>query len=315
MTKLNFFGASFLELRESLSKDLLVLDNLMNTDIDIYFDLAKVVAQAKSFKVLVLLEPPSVMPENYEPRALEKFDLVIPLSPWRASSMGLNSFAFQPIAEPPLFLQNSDRQEAIIFVNALKFGSVRSSLYGWRLEILRKLEQAHLPIEVYGPNWDMTFFEEIRKRISATRRAFSSRDFKFSESWSNLFYRPKSYKGEAPDKINTISKFRFALVVENDTHALTEKIFDALYSGAIVFYRGPKLGIYTNLERFCFSLPEDPGIAVEMIREVLSRPKEELIHKASTINEDLHFFEPFTLKRTSLALASIIASEVKSLGV
>ena len=307
-----FFGTPHFELQELLMQDLITEGILRNRDVEIYFDQARFDSKKSAFRVLVLLEPPSVMPENYERSSLVKFDLVIPLSPWRAANMGIEKFAFQPIAEPSELIYPSHREKSLVFVNALKFGAVNTSLYGWRLEILRKAERAKMPIEVYGPNWDMSYFMEIRKRVAATRRALNSFELKLSEAWTNLFYRPKSYRGKAENKYKTISKYQFMLVIENDLYSLTEKIFDALYSGAIVFYRGPRLKSYTNLEQYCYELPENVEDAIAFMKAIISLPDFSLIDIRERLSADPHFFEPFTLRKTSQSLASIIVSELQS---
>lgn len=312
MIGIRFFGTPHIELQELLVQDLFTQGISRNRDVEIYFDQARFDSQESAFRVLILLEPPSVMPENYEPSSLVKFDLVIPLSPWRAAIMGVEKFAFQPIAEPSIMSHSTHRKKSLVFVNALKFGAVNTSLYGWRLEILKKAERAKLPIDVYGPNWDMSYFMEIRKRIAATRRALNSVERKISEAWTNLFYRPKYYKGEAENKYITISKYQFMLVIENDLYSLTEKIFDALYSGAIVFYRGPRLKSHTNLAQYCYELPEHVEDALAFMKEIISLPDFRLIDIRERLSANPRFFAPFTLQETSQSLASIIVSELHS---
>jgi hypothetical protein len=312
MIGIKFFGTPHIELQELLVQDLFIQGISRNRDVEIYFDQARFDSQGSAFRVLILLEPPSVMPENYVQSSLVKFDLVIPLSPWRADNMGLGKFAFQPIAEPSVLPRSTYKEKSLVFVNALKFGAVNTSLYGWRLKILREAERAEVPIDVYGPNWDMSYFMEIRKRIAATRRALNSVERKTSEAWTNLFYRPKNYKGQTENKYRTISKYQFMLVVENDLYSLTEKIFDALYSGAIVFYRGPRLKSHTNLEQFCYELPENIEDALAFMKEIISLPDFRLIDIKERLSANPRFFAPFTFQETSQSLASIIVSELQS---
>lgn len=60
------------------------------------------------------------------------------------------------------------------------------------------------------------------------------------------------------------SKYRFSLVVENDRHVLSEKLFDSIFAGCITFYigRSPAEPI---LEDLCIRLPLDLEKAVERI--------------------------------------------------
>ncbi len=223
-----------------------------------------------NFKVLILLEPPSVMPENYNSSSWNSFNLVILLSPWRSFFYGMSHIVFQPLKRPEIVSQDKFRQSRITLINDFKFGSVTSSLYGWRLKLLRKLSQKGVEVKVFGPNWNMSRTLEVRKRWAATRRAIGNPNFDLLEAWSSLFFRPKDYCGQAPDKLSTLSEFEFTIVVENDKYSLTEKLFDAVFSGVKVFYRGPKLSEFEYLDSLCAQLPEEVDDAVEMI---LSREK------------------------------------------
>ena len=66
-----------------------------------------------------------------------------------------------------------------------------------------------------------------------------------------------------------MNSFKFALVVENDTESLTEKIFDALYAKCIVFYRGPDLKQFIDVNLPHISLPENVADAAEIIQKYL----------------------------------------------
>ena len=223
-----------------------------------------------NFKVLILLEPPSVMPENYNSSSWNSFNLVILLSPWRSFFYGMSHIVFQPLKRPEIMSQDKFRQSRITLINDFKFGSVTSSLYGWRLKLLKKLSQKGVEVKVFGPNWNMSRTLEVRKRWAATRRAIGNPNFDLLEAWSSLFFRPKDYCGQAPNKLSTLSEFEYTIVVENDKYSLTEKLFDAVFSGVKVFYRGPKLSEFEYLDSLCAQLPEEVDDAVEMI---LSREK------------------------------------------
>lgn len=152
MSALRIFGSVPKGLDHLLQEELSGIDVESKKQLDLFFDFVTTRSSDESFRVLVLLEPPSVMPENYATKTIKSYDLVIPLSPWRAEMMGLPFFAFQPVDVPNRVLDWGVKESKIVFVNALKFGSVSSSLYGWRLEILRKLQRRGHSVDVFGPN-------------------------------------------------------------------------------------------------------------------------------------------------------------------
>ena len=127
-----------------------------------------------NLQVLILLEPPSVMPENYSKKKWRSFDLVILLSPWRSSLFGHTYSIFQPITRPfKNHTDNDSKDSSVCMINDFKFGSVKSSLYGWRLELLRKLQDKGLEVQVFGPNWQMSKLIE-NDLYSLTEKLFDS---------------------------------------------------------------------------------------------------------------------------------------------
>jgi len=152
VSALRIFGSVPKGLDHLLQEELSGIDVESKKQLDLFFDFVTTRSSDESFRVLVLLEPPSVMPENYATKTIKSYDLVIPLSQWRAEMMGLPFFAFQPVDVPNKVLHREVKESKIVFINALKFGSVSSSLYGWRLEILRKLQRRGHSVDVCGPN-------------------------------------------------------------------------------------------------------------------------------------------------------------------
>jgi hypothetical protein len=61
-------------------------------------------------------------------------------------------------------------------------------------------------------------------------------------SGGKYFFRKSSnWKGAPADKREVGKLYKYALVIENSKEFITEKIFDALFSGCIPIYVGPKL--------------------------------------------------------------------------
>ena len=218
-----------------------------------------------AFKVLLLEEPESVRPENYLPQNWRHFDLVI-LSPWYPSQIGLEKRSFYPVMRPePVVGVIAEKRKDIVLINDFKFGAVTSSLYGWRLEVLKRLEKRKVKVDVWGPNWRMSKLMEVRKRVAVLRRSAKSPNLSPAESCRLIFFRPKFNLGRAEQKSSTLSEYNFALVIENDKYFLSEKLFDAVFSGNRILYRGPNLEKFSFLENLCVQLPDDIEEAVELI--------------------------------------------------
>ena len=270
-SRINFFGG----IKESLAGDIVENLNTLSIDqdlnIDFYFDTTIPEQKNNCLNVLILMEPPAVMPENYSTINLKRANMIISLSPWRARSVKTSFWSLQPIEFPSYSVNiNEHRQNRVVIINDHKFGATRSSLYGYRRKLVRILEKKSVPLDLFGPNWSMSLTWEIRKRVASLRRAFkNTREISIFEAFSEFGTSYKSYRGPAINKIAVMNSFKFALVVENDTESLTEKIFDALYAKCIVFYRGPDLKQFIDVNLPHISLPENVADAAEIIQKYL----------------------------------------------
>jgi hypothetical protein len=271
-TNLTFFG----KIPDSLRMSMVDFWNLIASDlyveIAIYFDESIPTQISRRFNVLILMEPPAVMPENYASANLEKAQLIISLSPWRAKSIGTIYWSFQPIEIPSNFLDiKRVRENKLVIINDHKFGATKSSLYGYRRKLIKDLERHRAPVDLFGPNWDMGHILELRKRVAAYRRSLRNiNESSFMEAFSEFGDTYKSYQGQAVDKISVMNSYKYALIVENDTNSLTEKIFDALYARCVVFYRGPDLKKYLNFDLPHIPLPESVQEATALILSYLN---------------------------------------------
>ena len=225
--------------------------------------------QVSLTKVLILYEPNAVIPGNYARRRIKRFDLVICLNHFFKNQKSQKIITLnQPITRPsPAFFSHGPRNlERIVMICDHKFSASRTSYYSIRREIIRRLEMRQIPIDLYGPNWKMPRSIEFRKRFAALRSTFWIFDnFSINEVFSNMFYNYKHYVGESIDKMVTQSRYRFSLVVENDRHVLSEKLFDSIFAGCITFYIG-RSAAEPILEDLCIRLPLDLEEAVDRIQ-------------------------------------------------
>ena len=194
------------------------------------------------YRVLLLWEPKAVMPWQYQPRNQSAFDLVIPMSFWRAQNLGLKEFAYHPYDFDGIkpITSNNGRTKRVVMINSAKFSSGCSSLYGLRRATSKKLLDIGVEYSLYGTNWHMSKTMEVRKRITSLKNSLLAREkICFQELTSQLWYSYPEYKGWVENKFEILSHFQLSLVIENEQDWVTEKIFDSLYAGAIPIYVGP----------------------------------------------------------------------------
>ena len=194
------------------------------------------------FRVLLLWEPKAVMPWQYQKVNYSTFDLVIPMSGWRAQNLGLKEFAYHPydFDEIKPITTNEGRTKRLVMINSAKFSSGCSSLYGLRRAASKKLFEIGVDYSLYGTNWHMSKVMEVRKRITSLKNSLLAREkICFQEFISQLWYSYPEYKGWVENKFGILSQFQLSLVIENEQDWVTEKVFDSLYAGAIPIYVGP----------------------------------------------------------------------------
>ena len=278
----NFYGQIGESLKSQIEKYLDSIEIPESMSIDIYFDLIKLKSHSSNISILILNEPPAVMPENYKSSNYRKFNLVIVLSPWRAESLGIDDWAFIPVPIPKIRLDsNGIRRDAVVFMNDHKFSASNTSLYATRRRILLKMQALNLPIFLFGTNWRMSRFTEFRKRVAAFRRVFKNmKIISLKEAFSELFAKYACYQGRAESKLETLAGFKFALVIENDKEVLSEKLFDALYAGCMVFYMGPSLDRFPLLRECVINLPFDISDGIAKIQENLDNPPFRILERS-----------------------------------
>jgi hypothetical protein len=196
------------------------------------------------FKVLILWEPSAVMPWQYRQKSLNMFDLVIPMSVWRANRLGLNQYAFHPYTFDAYYQSSpfNNRERNIVMINSAKFSSGNKSLYGLRRSVSRMLHENQIDYALYGTGWKMSRSMELRKRFVALKNSLQAGErISLGELTSDFWYQYPEFHGWVEDKFEVLSQFKLSLVIENEADWVTEKVFDSIVAGAVPIYVGPDL--------------------------------------------------------------------------
>jgi hypothetical protein len=223
--------------------------NYKGSDIHFVFDYVDSMPLLPGKKnVLILLEPRSVNPFQYRQKNLDKFDLVIPVGRTRAENLGLLDYINCPIKFLPATKEINVRKLDFVILNANKFSANKNSLYGVRRKFSRYLYSSGANYQLHGLNWKMPKQKEFRERIWSVRKEiYSFNKPNFREAFSDFFYSYPEYIGETKNKQDILIKSKFAVIVENEKDYISEKIFDAIYSGCVPLYVGPNLDEFEKL--------------------------------------------------------------------
>lgn len=136
---------------------------------------------------------------------------------------------------------------------------------------LRMRIAVNLPIvDVFGRHWDSHLIITLLKRtLDLARALIDSRDITF-KGVMDLFKKPASYKGVADDKIQAMTSYKVAVVVENSREVMTEKLFDAWFAGCIPVYVGPDISQLGFPAELFVTAEADEGSVREAITRALS---------------------------------------------
>lgn len=195
--------------------------------------------------VLIANEPQVVIPQNSQSRTRREFDTILEVG--------------RPWADPQLrwpqtwlpFSETSERLDRVILVNADKWSFVRGQHYWLRAAAASKIAT----VDVYGFGWERSSAHRFAHRIYELLRTIAAGSIPRFQGFNVILGIPKSYLGSIANKHSAMSDYKVALVVENSSEFLTEKLFDAWFSGCIPVYLGPPVQ--------AFGIPEHLVVAVK----------------------------------------------------
>lgn len=284
-------------------------------DLEIYFDLIPE-GSSDAKRILIQMEPPAVLPGLYTKTTRRKFHQIVTMSPWRAERICEEDWCFQPVERPKItFDPDSERAVSIVLINEHKFSAVESARYSTRRILIKMLEESNLQLDLYGPQWNMKYSLEIRKRVAEVRKALAAHRLpSLREAFSQMLRSYSCYKGIADEKLLIMSRYKFALIIENDIESLTEKLFDAIFAGTIPFYLGPKLENFTELHQLCIQLPDNVDSAFDIICENLYLNHRELIKRIREFTSDPHSMTFVSQNQVANEIASNITRKFATRG-
>jgi hypothetical protein len=259
------------------------------------------------------------MPWQYKERNRNRFDLVIPMSSWRANNLGYCSYSFHPYIPSGKYKSPwAPRTQRIVMINSAKFSASSKSNYGLRRKASKNLYQAGVGYSLYGSNWKMPLKQEIIKRSVALRNSLIARErISWGELLSEFNYKYPEYRGHVEAKESVLGDAELSLVIENESDWITEKLFDSICCGAVPIFVGPDLSYQFPLIESCLIRVNE---SVESIIErVLTLTAQELEEKRQAIEyflalngeEGIDFWNPENLwKRVANIVLNALLNNV-----
>ncbi len=191
-------------------------------------------------RVLVIWEPSIVDNSYYNKKNLEKYGYILAPSKLWLEEAEIEGFSFnwpQSDLEPIEDIQSwKNRLDKFVIIQGNKFSARKGELYSLRRSIIAsKL----IPIDLYGSNWNEKSIINFARWFNSVRR--SSLSSISLQSLQGIGKKFSNYRGATKSKLNTFSKYKFSIVIENMSNYVSEKLFDSVSGGCITIYVGPNL--------------------------------------------------------------------------
>ncbi len=211
-------------------------------------------------RMLIIYEPEAVNPSQHKPKIRAKYGRIVigsPLQMQSASEILIHhGYLNEDFMETWKAHKDSIRTDTVGVVNENKFSFVRGNNYKLRLTAIRGICESGKRVNLAGKNWDASRSWHLKRQINALylclrlggRLDLSNWHFSFNHQNLHL-------SGWVHSDVSFLAKNEFALVIENDSNYVSEKLFNSLLAGCLPIYVGPSLDI--------FGIPTDLAIAVD----------------------------------------------------
>lgn len=209
----------------------------------------------KMHRVLVLREGPVVRSDQYYKIVLKRYGAIYSCGSTLVPGVRLIPYidGFLP-RRGNIGLKPSNQSSSLCVVNTNKFSSHPLSNYTFRQKAIAAATEAGFAVSVAGTGWSIGLRGYVVQQIKSTLDSIirvSPLDIKqFRKPLSRHITTKISIHGFVSDHISFMKDHDFALVIENDSSRITEKIFDAVHASCIPIYSGPDMTdmeIPTNL--------------------------------------------------------------------
>jgi len=227
-------------------------------------------------RTLIRVEPVVVNPFQYQKRIEKKYGSIVVISPnelkgpknlyWESGYID-----FEKIIRTP-----SNPQSGIALINENKFSFVPGSNYKLRKKVIDEFMDNEQSVNLAGMNWDKGYAWHFRKQASALRSAIKNHQ---GAALSQVQFRLQvkshwiNYAGRVDSAQSFLAQSKFAIVIENDSTYVSEKLLNALIAGCIPIYAGPSLSKYGIPAKVAINVGKQPS---EFVNAYLNTPVPEL---------------------------------------
>ena len=252
-------------------------------DLDPWFVFANLAKLKEKKTTLIIFEPQAVHPLQHSRWLRRMFDRVIVFNP----EMGSEGSRLVLYSGHPSFMDGRIAIPAMttnlrIAVAAGDKQSVsKTSLYKLRRQSILALLKMNESVSLAGPGWEKPMPTRIKQALHSMIRNVLAGQKPRLTGLSVVSFLEKtrqyprfSFYGWVESEVRFFSEHQIVLVIENDIHFHSEKIYAAIASGSKIVYVGPSRAWLRSLPQVFFAKPSVESIveSVHDAKATLSPP-------------------------------------------
>jgi len=235
----------------------------------------------KRNRYLIASECATVNPGQFTERVGQKFSLVYVPSvfyPKLVNSEVWREGGYFNLDRFKARFSNDGRRGGCGLINENKFSLVSGSNYILRTNFIANAVKNGLPLTIAGRNWNRgllwTSAKLLHHLLIAARGG--RLNLKLTDALSALRFathkrsNTRNYVGAVPDSIEFLSKFKVAVVIENESSYTSEKLYSAFAAGCQCVYVGPPLDAALFPKGFLFQSEPRAGDIVNAVELALN---------------------------------------------
>lgn len=265
--------------------------------------------------IVILAEPEVVRPDLYTKKFINGAVKILPLGRYRADRLGLKNWINFPVSLPSYKKARFLREKNFALVNEHKFSSSYRSNYGLRRKTILYFESKQkLELDVYGNEWNIGKYLEIKRRFYQLRNSKNFLSVNLHETFSDLWVSYGSTKGHMHQDCEGLQNYKVNICIENDSDYISEKVWKALYAGAVPLYVGPNLIFDTELKESVIYCTPDIADIIDKIESIDSNLLEEKRKYAKDFLNSVKF-QKYSLDRAVTCFYTQLNQILSSSGV
>ena len=195
----------------------------------------------KSKRVLIMFECKQILPEMHKPEVLSQYGLIFSPSPYWAKGFNPVMFHYPVHLEKPASVSPlSTRKYQFGIVQRNNLSCIKGELYSLRRQLIRNFAG---DLQVRGEGWNKSKLLQVYNYCKLVR--YYLRNLKLTEV--NLVPRhliKDSRFLPVVDKQEFLESVKVAIIIENGSGYVSEKLFDCFRAGTVPIYVGPSLSLF-----------------------------------------------------------------------